>query len=71
MFSDSIYYINHLRLEYARRLLFSGISEKLTIEAIALNSGFKIRETFHHLFREKYRLTPSEYAKIAKQQSGG
>ena len=62
-------YINHLRLEHARRLLFSGISEKLTVEAIALNSGFNIRETFHRLFREKYRLTPSEYAKIAKEQS--
>lgn len=56
-------YITHLRLNYARELL-SLPSEKNTIEAICIDSGFKSRNTFHRLFREHYGLAPDEFRRL-------
>jgi len=56
-------FINHLRLEEAKRLLdHSG----LTIETIASDCGFSTLSTFYRQFRERYSITPAEYRKIAK-----
>ena len=34
---------------------------------IAEQSGFSSRSHFNSLFREKYKMTPSEYRKVAKE----
>lgn len=57
-------YIANLRLNHARQLL-SDVSEKYTIEEVAIVSGFGSRNTFHRLFRERYGLTPDEFRRMA------
>jgi len=58
-------YINNLRLSHSRELL-SRLNENLTIEAIALDSGFNSRITFYRLFREKYGLSPKQFKQFVK-----
>lgn len=52
-------YINNLRLDYSLRLLRQR--NELSIEGVALESGFSSRQTFHRLFIERFTITPSEY----------
>ena len=58
-------YINTLRLAHSRELL-SRPDENLTIEAIALDSGFNSRATFYRLFNEKYGLSPKQFKEFVK-----
>jgi len=51
-------YINDLRLEYARRLLFD--QPELTVDSVCGMSGFSTRSTFYRLFKQKYGITPTE-----------
>ena len=54
-------YLNDARLSYAcTRLVNSGD----TILDICLDSGFDSQRTFNRVFKERYRITPSEYRKI-------
>jgi len=57
-------FINYLRLDEAKRLLDNST---LTIETIAFDCGFNTSSTLYRQFRERYRITPSEYRKIAKR----
>lgn len=59
-------YLNFLRLDHACDLLTQPNSE-LTIEAVAIDSGFGSRNTFHRLFRERYQLTPIEFRQLARE----
>lgn len=57
-------YLNDLRLTHSRQLLEDA--EKYTIEAIATESGFNSRSTFHRVFRDKYGLAPDEYRRLRR-----
>lgn len=61
-------YITNLRLNYARKLLAKPV-EKYTIEAVAMDSGFSNRNTFHRLFKEWYGITPREFRQLAVESS--
>jgi AraC-like DNA-binding protein len=61
-------YILHYRLRFSRNLLLRPAKE-YTIEAVALDSGFGSRNTFHELFRKTYGLTPAEFRKIAMEEA--
>ena len=56
-------YTNHLRLECAKATLLCDHTTK--IEAIAACSGFNSVRTFYRLFQKYYRLTPSEFRRVA------
>jgi len=56
-------YTNHLRLECAKAMLLCDHTTK--IEAIAACSGFNSVRTFYRLFQKYYRLTPSEFRRVA------
>jgi len=58
-------YVNSLRLSCSRELL-SQKGGKLTVDAIALESGFSSRATFYRHFREKYGLSPEEFRNLTK-----
>jgi AraC-like DNA-binding protein len=50
-----------LRVDHAISLLQSTTKERLTIEAIGEQSGFKTRSNFYSAFKEIIGLTPTEY----------
>ena len=52
---------NNLKISYAVELIKQGILDQLTIEAVALQSGFKSYSNFYAVFKNKTGLTPSEY----------
>lgn len=52
-----------LRIDYVCKLLDSGESNNLTIEAIANNAGFASRSKFIDAFKERKGITPSAYIK--------
>ena len=58
-------FLNHHRLAYAAHLL-ATTGDAVTL--IADLAGFNNRSYFNRLFRERYKLTPSEYRKVAKEK---
>lgn len=55
-------YINDMRLDYAASLLRKNTN--FSVEAIAIDCGIPVRQTFYRLFTEKFGLSPAEYRKI-------
>lgn len=53
-------YLNDARLGYAKQRL-ENTSDPIT--TICLDSGFDSQRTFNRVFKEKYRLSPSDYRK--------
>lgn len=56
-------YVNAIRLDYACNLMKSDGS--LTVDVVSDESGFSSSRTFYRLFKERFGLTPSQYAKAA------
>lgn len=54
-------YINSLRIEEAKKILTSDSYNKLTINAIALKSGFNSKSPFYAAFKKHTGLTPKEF----------
>jgi AraC-like DNA-binding protein len=52
------------KLKYALELINEGSFNNLTIEAIAMKSGFQTYSNFFNIFKEELGVTPSEYIKI-------
>jgi AraC-like DNA-binding protein len=59
-------YVNSVRLLHARQLL-SHPDKHDTIDAIAIDSGFRSRTTFFRIFRNQYGLSPDEFRKLLLQ----
>lgn len=59
-FSD---YINHLRVEEAKKYLHNPDFENYTLVAIGLEAGFNSKTTFNNAFKKFTGKTPSEYKK--------
>ena len=56
-------YLNDARLSYACTRL---VNSRDTILDICLDSGFDSPRTFNRVFKERYRITPSEYRKLKR-----
>lgn len=52
-------YLNQWRLEHAKKLLLTN--RGLTVEAVALSSGFTSERTFYRLFKESYGMSPTAF----------
>lgn len=50
-----------LRVKHAIDLLNTDAKERLTIEAIGEQSGFKTRSNFYTIFKENTGMTPREF----------
>lgn len=57
-------YLNDARLRYACTRL---VHSHETILDICLDSGFDSQRTFNRVFKERYRITPSEYRKEKRE----
>jgi AraC-like DNA-binding protein len=56
-----------LRIQYACSLIRNGATEKKTLEAIGLESGFSNRSSFINTFRDFTGMTPSEYQRSVEE----
>ena len=57
-------YLNEARLSYACKMMEET---NRTILDIAIESGFESQRTFNRVFKEKYRVTPSEYRLVRRE----
>ncbi len=57
---------NEFRVAYAVELLSSDLKDSLTIEGIAIQSGFKTRASFYNAFKNITGKTPTEYIEDQK-----
>jgi len=60
-------FINSYRIEEAKQLLTDERNDKLSIEGIAQNVGFKTRHVFYPVFKKTTGLTPAAFKKKYKQ----
>jgi AraC-like DNA-binding protein len=60
-------YISGLRLQYALKLLEEH--PDITIDAIAIDSGYGSYSPFFRSFAKKYGITPSEYRKMSREKN--
>lgn len=58
-------FLNYYRLSYAAKLLTTTDDAVIVIADLA---GFNNRSYFNRLFRERYKLTPTEYRKVSKEK---
>jgi AraC-like DNA-binding protein len=56
-------YRNRLRVQYATSMLRDGAHLHMSIEGIAMKSGFKSISTFYMAFKAEYGVTPIEWIK--------
>ena len=58
-------YLNDTRLDYARHRL-EDTEDSIT--KICLDSGFDSQRTFNRVFKERFRVSPTEYRKSQKEK---
>lgn len=58
-------YRNECRVKHAKELMQEGKTSELTLEAIAILSGFGNRSTFFRAFKKAEGVAPGEYIKVA------
>lgn len=54
-------YLNEYRVKEAIRIMSDAGNKNLTIDAIAFDSGFNDRKTFHRVFKQFTGLTPGAF----------
>lgn len=54
---------NTLRIKHAKVQIDAGLNKSITLEALAIESGFATQSTFIKCFKNVYGCTPSEYIK--------
>lgn len=62
-------YVNTHRVQYFRKELEAGAAKKLTLLAIAFDSGFNSKATFNRVFKQQVGMTPIEFKKQLNKRS--
>lgn len=57
-------YVNHYRIQHAKKLLTESNSDELPIDEVALRSGFSSNSTFYRVFTGKEGISPSRYRNL-------
>ena len=60
-------FVNHYRIEEAKKMLVSSDYDKLSLLGIAFDCGFKSKSSFNRYFKKFCRTTPSEFKKNLDQ----
>ncbi len=61
-FQENFYtYINRHRIEESKRIMSDSTRSNLSIEGIAIESGFRSKSTFYKWFKQLNGLSPNEY----------
>ena len=55
---------NNLRIDFSKSLLEKDILKEITIEALAVKSGFASQTTFNRAFKNYLGLTPSQFIRL-------
>jgi AraC-like DNA-binding protein len=56
-------FINHYRIEEAKRLLTNPKDKKITVLEVMYEVGFNSKSSFNTIFKKNTGLTPSEFKK--------
>jgi AraC-like DNA-binding protein/Tfp pilus assembly protein PilF len=64
-------FLNGYRIQEAQRLFSAPDIAKYTIEAVALNVGFRSRSAFRDAFKEITGVRPNLYIKLMQEQNNG
>lgn len=64
-----VQYLNQLKINRAKQLLLSPISQQLTVEEISFLCGFSDSQYFRRLFRKQTQHSPTGYATSISSQS--
>lgn len=62
-------YVNTHRVDFFRKKMEEGAADKLTLLAIAFDSGFNSKATFNRVFKQKIGMTPKEFKKQSTKRS--
>lgn len=62
-------YVNTYRVNYFKNKIEEGGSEKLTLLAIAYDSGFNSKATFNRVFKQQVGMTPIQFKKKFNKRS--
>ncbi|MFZ2899896.1 MAG: helix-turn-helix domain-containing protein [Saprospiraceae bacterium] len=69
-FGDNLQaFLNHFRVEEAKRRLAEEDSSTLTLYGIAMQCGFRNKSTFYKVFRQMTGRTPLEYVRDQKKRA--
>jgi AraC-like DNA-binding protein len=61
-------FINSYRVEEFKNLVVQSENQQFTLLSLAYDAGFNSKSTFNAIFKKSTGYTPSEYAKMARQQ---
>ncbi len=62
-------YVNSFRVAHFQNRVEEGAAEKLTLLAIAFDSGFNSKATFNRVFKQKMGITPIQFKKSLLKRS--
>jgi|KBSMisStandDraft_5_1062788.scaffolds.fasta_scaffold00655_15 AraC-like DNA-binding protein len=63
-------FVNHYRIDEAKRLLTNPVDKKVTVLEVLYESGFNSKSSFNTLFKKYTGITPSEFKKRHAHDEG-
>jgi AraC-like DNA-binding protein len=67
-FRNFSHFINHYRVEEAKRMMISDAYDIYTLETIANMAGFGTRQAFYNVFEQLSGMKPASYRRLAKRK---